>query len=1377
MGQKVLIRAFFVYLRYLIQTKNMKTTHYLITIFLFLCYSSPHGYASGNADLRILTMQDGLSDNTINSIIKDGDGFMWFATNKGLSRYDGKNIRNFPTTVNEDLQSGQLFETDNNFLWLISKQQLYAFNKKQERLLPTVWEHTGTSLSIRTLLKGKGNVFWAIHQNKLFSFSISGVSKEQVTIRLLKEVSHPLINENFSAMCFSPDSSHIHLATNNLRLMAFSLSNARISVLTEKPYKNHVSVNALSTDGKFIWMATGGQGVLRFNTQSGNYEQFIFNEDRKHSSLSHISAYNLLRIKDNTLFVPTWNGYTLLKTDEKNPSEVTSTIYDNNSFLDIPNIETRMISAYFDQQHQMVWIGTRGGGVIMLNVREKPFCQYHQKRHNEIIDMQIDRYNHIWLTTYHEGLMRSKEPFLNINSPLDFIPVSTGYNRDKYIPNCSVKDEAGDLWFGFSSSILLRWNGTNQILNSYDLSACKVSNGKKMNHINCLLIDHRQRMWLGTSQGLFLFDRATGECTETEIFMDKKKVYLTINTMSQGINGDIWLGTSNGIYRVRLKGNKVEEVRIGYEKQKGLNLMPVNNFLMINGEEAYIGYTGGFAILSQTKDSIIDFYTTGNGLPSNEINCIVQDTKGRIWIGSNSGISRYSRHQKVFYNYYISGSNRSAKLMQNTLFFGNNKSLTYFAPQKMLKTPKTNKVRFLDLEVNHTTVHMGSMLNGQQILAKAITYTDSLTLNYKNKDFSLSFSTLTFNDSKQQYAYRLLPYQKQWVYSHEGDKATYTNLPEGEYKFEVKAVYPDDVVSEVSSLHIKIQPHWSKTTWFALLLFSLAVLSLCLIIYRIKKRQQRIQQEIQLKHELEIVHMERIKENQIKEERELFFTSSAHELRTPLTLILGPLHEILNSSPLPETIREKSVLAMKNAQSLLHLTNQLLYIQKIEAGMVKLILSESDLGELLRQEYLLFKPTAAKQQKKYSIDLPHKSAIAWIDREKVTAAIRNLLSNAFKYTAAGGYIELSLSESSTEKGCYQIIVKDNGSGIPPALQNKVFESFTTGSNATSFSDKVGIGLRIVKNTMDLHHGKVTLESIEGEGTTFTLYFPKGKEHYTQDKVEWAEVQQTGGKEEAIIVEIEQNAPISSPKATLLIIEDNHEIRSYISNLFNKKYQVLEAQNGEEGVQMAKEEQPDLIISDIIMPVMDGFACCKEIKSYLPTAHIPIILLTAKAEDADRMHGSLQGADDYIMKPFNPELLRVRVESLMAQRNQLKRIYTKALMLKENSDNNRTNDFIGKIISIVEANLSNPSFNIKTIAVNMNMSQPTLYRKLKQHTDLSIAEVIRNVRISKAASLILTQKYAIQEVAEMVGFNDLPTFRKYFVKQFGVPPSHYLEHNR
>lgn len=1350
----------------------MKTALRFIVI-LLLFFHSTQSYAQASENFRFLTMQDGLSNNTVSSILKDSDGFMWFATGNGLSRYDRINIRNFHFSFDKEQQSRQLYEADDNYLWLTSQQTLYAFDKKQERFLPVIWEHTNKPVVIDKILRSKKNHFWGIYRNKLFSFKLCRVMNNRLVVCNLSETSYPLGKANFSAICFSPDSSSIYLASNKLHLLKFSLTTALFSELTKESKSRSILVNALSANEKYIWVSTRGRGVLRFNITTRQYEQFIFHENKNRSSLSHTDAYDLLKTNAQTLFVPTWNGYTLLRTDIMNTSKVVSEIYDNNSFLDIPNIETRMISAYYDWQQETMWIGTSGGGIIILSMREKLFQQYNQKRHNEIIDIQEDNDHYIWLATYHEGIMRSKEPFFDIHSTLEFIPIATEYNTNQYIPNCTLKDEKGNLWFGYSPSALLCWNTTSKVMQHFNLSAYKVSNGKALGGINTLFLDCLDRMWLGTSQGLFLFNRKNGKCTEVSILLKGKKNYLNINDISQGKNGDLWLGTTTGIYRISLNGELVKQVRAGYEKQKECSFLTVNSLLIVNNEEIYIGYAGGFAVLSQTKDRITDFYTTDNGLPSNEVNRVVQDTEGHIWLGSNSGISRYSRHQKNFYNYYISGSNRSASLIQDALFFGNNKSLTYFDPQKMLKTPKVNKVRFLDLEINHITAQIGTPQNGQQVLTQAVTYTDSLTLNYANRDFSLSFSTLTFSDNKQQYSYRLLPYQKQWILSREGDKATYTNLPEGEYQFEVKAIYPDDVVGETSSLHIKILPHWSKSIWFRTLIFLLVILMLYLVYYRIKRKHQRMKYEMQLKHELERAHIEREKEKQIKEERELFFTSSAHELRTPLTLILGPLQEVLNYSPLPEIIRKKSAVAMKNAQSLLQIANQLLYIQKIEAGMVKLTLSEVDLNELLHQEYLLFEPIAIGQKKTYHINLPPHPTNCWIDREKIITAVRNLLSNAFKYTTEGGCIQLTLTEmDETDKAFYLITIKDNGSGIPPSLQKHIFESFITGPNTASFADKVGIGLRIVKNTIDLHHGRIILDSTEKEGSSFTIYLPKGKEHYAQDTVEWMVVPQ---KEEVATSDIVKAKTVPTLKISLLVIEDNEEIRKYICSLFCENYKIWEARNGEEGVQIAQKVLPDLILSDVIMPLKDGFTCCEEIRSFPLTAHIPIILLTAKAEDADRMHGSLRGADDYIMKPFNPELLKIRVESLIAQRNQLKRIYTKALMLKENAsrNDNAANDFMEKIIGIIEANLSDSSFNVKSIAESMNMSLPTLYRKLKLHTDLSIADVIRNVRISKAASLILTQKYAIQEVAEMVGFNDLPTFRKYFANQFGVSPSHYI----
>lgn len=360
----------------------------------------------------------------------------------------------------------------------------------------------------------------------------------------------------------------------------------------------------------------------------------------------------------------------------------------------------------------------------------------------------------------------------------------------------------------------------------------------------------------------------------------------------------------------------------------------------------------------------------------------------------------------------------------------------------------------------------------------------------------------------------------------------------------------------------------------------------------------------------------------------------------------------------------------------------------------------------------------------------------------------------------------------------QITVSDTGEGIPDEFQRRIFDSFITGDNSPAFSTKVGIGLRIVKNTMDLHHGQVILDSEPGKGSTFVLLIPEGKSHFTGDLYEIVDYRghETEPQFQPLSVQEKSEEGVPVTKKTLLIVEDNVDVRQYIRSLFVTKYTVLEAADGEEGVRIATNEIPDLIISDVMMPVKDGFACCREIRERQETAHIPILMLTAKAEDADVLQGSYSGADDYMMKPFNPEVLKAKVENLILQRERLKRIYTKALMLKRESveDEEADDEFIQKLIHVVEKNLSNENFNVKMLAEQLHMSQPTLYRKVKQRSELSVVDMIRSVRVSKAASLIMENRYSIQEISEKVGFSDARTLRKHFTEQFGVPPSKYME---
>lgn len=484
----------------------------------------------------------------------------------------------------------------------------------------------------------------------------------------------------------------------------------------------------------------------------------------------------------------------------------------------------------------------------------------------------------------------------------------------------------------------------------------------------------------------------------------------------------------------------------------------------------------------------------------------------------------------------------------------------------------------------------------------------------------------------------------------------------------------------------------------------------------------------------------------------------------------------------------------KNCLSLQTLVDRLLYVQKIEGGMIKLHLSESDIKEIVSRVANPFLQMAMVKKREFLVRVDKAPLHLWVDVAKIESAVQNLLSNAFKYTSQNGRIELAVSEAEIDGRPYCLVtVSDNGVGIPDDLQQHVFDSFVTGKRIPQYSTSIGLGLHIVKHTMGLHHGFVTLTSRVGEGSRFVLHIPVGLSHFAPGEYEMVPDPMKGDlleecpAEECPMEEVveEKNETmeeavdrVKNNKEFLLIIEDHDEMREYLCSLFKEDYNVIEAGNGEEGVAMADKYIPKLIISDIMMPVKDGFECSREIRENKRTFHIPVIFLTAKAEDADRLKSLQIGVDDYIMKPFNPELLKEKVKALIEQRDLLRKLYAKTLMLDEEvleSSEDVQDVFMPKMLQIIEENLSNRNFTIKVLTDKLNMSQPTLYRKVKQKTGLSIIEVIHGVRMSKAASIIMSGRYSsLTEVAEMVGYDSMISFRKQFVAQFGVLPSKYME---
>lgn len=1213
--------------------------------------------------------------------------------------------------------------------------------------------------------------------------------KGDLQIEMTVEAGYPFFldeGESFSNLCASQDGHFLYLVTDKGNLLFFDKIAGK--VVRKFKYSINPSANAttIMSEGEYIWVSSIVGGVTRLHIPTGKSDYYQYNEDARLSSLSYSDAYGVVALDNDSYIAVTWNGYTLLAPEENDPSKLSATPYTNTSFLQYRNVETRMISVYYDKEG-ILWIGTRGGGIVYFDFRQHSYMQYHSKKHNEISAQVADKDGRIWLGTYHEGIMRSDQPYAK-SRPLNFSPVG---NQKEVPVFCAIKDSCSNLWFGNASGNLICYDWSSDSFHIYPLNHL----GKKVNsYIVALMIDSRYRFWVCTSAGLYLFDHQTGHFelfSLREALKEDAEPWVT--AICEDKQRNIWIGTAKGIVRLSQVNVRPLKMVHGYEEKENIGARVVSALLTGTDGTVYVGYKNGFGIIPVGEDRITSFYTVKDGLCNDCIDCIVEDEKKRIWLGSISGISRYSRQQHVFYNYYISSSNKSVMLFKNTLFWGNNKSLTYFEPEKLTSATIASKTLLTGLEVDNKQINIGEKIKGQVILNSNIASVDHLELINANRDFSLQFNNLAFSKDLQKYSYRLYPYQKDWIVSEAG-KVSFTNLSAGYYIFEVKTLFPNNTEGDITALPITILPHWSQTFWFRLLLIFSVLFLIGYIFYSLLRRQRRFKKMIQLKHELTIANLERNAERHIREERENFFMNAAHELRTPLTLILAPIHDIMKSITPSDNWFDSFSRLHKNCLSLQTLVDRLLYVQKIEGGMIKLYLSESDIKEIVRRVANPFLQMAMVKKREFLVRVDTVPMHLWVDVAKIESAVQNLLSNAFKYTSQNGRIELAVSEAEIDGRPYCLVtVSDNGVGIPDDLQQYVFGSFVTGKRVPQYSTSIGLGLHIVKHTMGLHHGFVTLTSRVGEGSRFVLHIPVGLSHFVPGEYEMVPDPAKGDlleeytTEERPMEEVieEKNETmeetvnrVKNNKEFLLIIEDHDEMREYLCSLFKEDYNVIEAGNGEEGVAMADKYIPKLIISDIMMPVKDGFECSREIRENKRTFHIPVIFLTAKAEDADRLKSLRIGVDDYIMKPFNPELLKEKVKALIEQRDLLRKLYAKTLMMDEDvleSSEDVHDVFMPKMLQIIEENLSNRNFTIKVLTDKLNMSQPTLYRKVKQKTGLSIIEVIHGVRMSKAASIIMSRRYSsLTEVAEMVGYDSMISFRKQFVAQFGVLPSKYME---
>ena len=644
--------------------------------------------------------------------------------------------------------------------------------------------------------------------------------------------------------------------------------------------------------------------------------------------------------------------------------------------------------------------------------------------------------------------------------------------------------------------------------------------------------------------------------------------------------------------------------------------------------------------------------------------------------------------------------------------------------------------------------------------------------------------------------YRLLPTEEKWNTNYD-DHIKLSNIPPGKYVLEIRSSYPLEENKQITRLSINVNRYWAATGWaIAAYILAIIIISLLTWMYfnrKLQKRQVYKAKEVKLKEKLEEETEIRKEEEKNHQLRDQIRYMLAQELRTPLSLITAPLKEMITNTAFPESFLQKAKMAYRNSISLQDICNQLLNIHQQESYSPKLNVAPypasviADTVVRASHELLNVSPINLHYDKDNKINTE-----IWIDRKKIIFILSNILSNAYRHISYSGSIHFTVNTSTINgKDFCLFTIEDDGKEM--IEESSVIFLGSDNYNPPSNRLHPELGIEIMKTTILAHHGDIQITQEKNKGTRVVLYIPLGKQHLNNDEnvcfIEPETIMEDSDKamitaEDKRQQEIANSItakPIDNPetKYKLLVVEDHADIRLYLRVLFSATYNIIMAENGEEGVRMARKEIPDLVITDVMMPVMNGFECCRILKEDLKTCHIPIILLTALTDDENIVKGIELGADDYILKPFNPEILRTKVKRLIKSRTELKRIYTKLLMpsitvngsQEENTETIIIEDpFITQILNIVNENLQNPEFNVKKLAEMLNMSQPTLYRKVKQLTNFTIIELVRGVRLKRSAELLRSRKYNVQEVAEMVGYNDISTFRKHFVDFYGTTPS-------
>lgn len=1328
---------------------------------------------------KLFSVDAELSSSIINNVYQDRNGLIWIATEDGLNRYDGskftiyKNDKHNPNSLLHNY-TRTLFEDSKGhfFIGLLNGLQIYDYAEDSFTEVPLILESgdkfnahvfsilerkngdilIGTSGQGLFILKNENNKYYANQIKELIPSTTINVlfedkdqnlwisTQDKGLIRLdnnrqLKIFSYfkERIGNTVSSICQDKD-GNIYIGNMGKGLYVHDkITDSFISV--PYPANPDLPIKTMFINNRNkIYIGTDGDGMKIYDPQSmkiidGNFNvtTFDFTKSKIHSIIEDKSGNLWLGIFQK--------GVMLL------PAQTNKFNYIGYKSINQNIIGSNCIMSVCEDHEGTLWVGTDNDGIYGISADGDQKVHFRPTKEansvpSTIMSIYEDSDHNLWLGSYLNGLARMDKRTGKCNYFYNLIDNNLNYEQHIY---CFAEDKEKNLWIGTMGSGIFCLNVITKQIKHYDiLQKNGYDESTNMLHnswVSSVLISSKGKLYIGTYDGLGCMDLKSRSFVST---YGKSRLIpgLIVYTIFEDSKGTIWFGTSEGLMYIMDDTGKVAS------------------------------------------------YMMENGLPSNIICGIREDQNNNLWISTNYGISKMNLQDHSFINYYsndgLQGNefSKNAALMNSKgeIVFGGVSGITYFKPEEITNSLKQLNVFITDFYIHDKAVKKGMQSGSYSIIDTSVINARKFSLAHNDNSFTIEFSTMDFNNPER-ITYMYSMNDNNWIGLRPGtNRVTFNNLAPGEYNFKVKAL-DYNIQSDIKEITIIIHPVWYFSIWAKLIYILIALIIIYMVIQQIRHRndaRQKIREHTQAK--------------EINEAKLQFFINISHEIRTPISLILNPLRKLVSTNK--DKDRQKVYAMMgRNAERILLLINQLMDIRKIDKGQMSLKFQKIEIVNFMSDLCSFFEEQV--KTKNIGLQLHHHmdELEVWIDPKNFDKVILNILSNALKYTPEDGQIDVYLyvadNPESTEENYYEIIISDNGVGIDESEVERIFERFYQAKNSLSSSaEGTGIGLHLARSITELHHGTIKAENDkDGKGSRFTIRLPLGKEHLGASEIvdnSIVEYKHQYADQPLPVLSIDEDELKGKAKSKhrILVVDDDAEIRSYISQELASEYHIIESINGKEALSIVYNKMPDLIISDVMMPEIDGITLCRKIRQNVNTNHIPVILLTAKSKEEDNVEGLNTGADAYLVKPFSINILKKTVQSIIRNREILKNNYSGNQQQKDKVQKvtmkSTDERLLERIMTIINKNLANPDLNVEMLASQIGISRVHLHRKLKELTNQSTRDLIRNIRLQQAAELLSTKHLVVSDVAIAMGFTNISYFSNAFKELYGMSPSAYME---